>query len=424
MKIAAPSLSICIAILLASSSLAQEVLPTSANLPMAATDEQAEIEKTVRIAEKLGAKASTPAQLVQLTRGLNEAAASEVFLQVGRSFLQQGHVDVAADTLLTLMKQYPNQRAAAEAGLLLVQLYSSSEMAHAKRDTRDAASDLRLPPGWQRENAHRGGIDNGQHTRQPAQALLAYSTHLARGLLEQSPKLAESPEFAFQCAVLARRGGRPTEVKSWLAIARHQQQSLEWRERALAELWLQDRSHSEPSLPVTLCRRAAQPPHLDGLLNDLCWQSAEAYSESEPGTEINFTYDEQHLYLSGRYDKCKSCDYSSDDRPRTYDANLAGHDRVELLLDADRDYVSYFRLAIDHRGWTNDAAWLDRSWNPRWYVAAKQDDASWTFEAAIAWSELVSEPPRRGDAWAVASRHRTPSEASAPAAEFQILLFD
>ena len=50
-----------------------------------------------------------------------------------------------------------------------------------------------------------------------------------------------------------------------------------------------------------------------------------------------------------------------------------------------------------------------QAWDPDWYVAAVEDDASWTIEAAIPLKELVPRPPARGDAWAVGLQRTIPS---------------
>ena len=47
-------------------------------------------------------------------------------------------------------------------------------------------------------------------------------------------------------------------------------------------------------------------------------------------------------------------------------------------------------------------------WDPTWYVAAADDDSSWTVEAAIPLSELVEKPPTARNVWAVAVRRTIP----------------
>ena len=93
---------------------------------------------------------------------------------------------------------------------------------------------------------------------------------------------------------------------------------------------------------------------------------------------------------------------------RARDVDLAQHDRVSLKLDVDRDYTTAYELTVDNRGWTYDSVNGDATWNPTWYVAAANDESSWTVEAAIPLSELVDKPPTARDVWALAVRRTIP----------------
>jgi len=84
---------------------------------------------------------------------------------------------------------------------------------------------------------------------------------------------------------------------------------------------------------------------------------------------------------------------------RTRDADLRGHDRVDLLLDMDRDYQTYYRFQIDHRGCLAEDCWGDKTWNPKWYVAVDCNAKSWTAEIAIPRSELTGDPITLGNVW-------------------------
>jgi hypothetical protein len=98
--------------------------------------------------------------------------------------------------------------------------------------------------------------------------------------------------------------------------------------------------------------------------------------------------------------------------PRTRDAILEGRDRVEFLIDVDRDYRTAFRLMCDERGWTFESSAEDASWNPTWYVAAARDDDTWTIEAAISWDELTRSPPVPGTVWALGVQRIAPGHGA------------
>ena len=93
---------------------------------------------------------------------------------------------------------------------------------------------------------------------------------------------------------------------------------------------------------------------------------------------------------------------------RLRDTDLSAHDRVEVFLDIDRDYCTYYRLAVDHRGWTNDSCWGDSTWDPNWFVAVKHERGAWTVEAAIPLKELLANPPPPGSTWAVGVQRVAP----------------
>ncbi len=131
------------------------------------------------------------------------------------------------------------------------------------------------------------------------------------------------------------------------------------------------------------------------------------------------------MYLGISTPKAEGQNYEASTQPRTYDADLAGHDHLRIRLDLDRDYATCFELAVDHRGQTNDRCWHDTSWNPKWFVAAGGDATHWTIEAAIRWKSLTETPPQPGEAWAVAWDRVLPREkASALGDRFFLLLFE
>src|SRR5690606_3017399 len=110
--------------------------------------------------------------------------------------------------------------------------------------------------------------------------------------------------------------------------------------------------------------------------------------------------DPQFLYLAVEADKAPTLTYTGRDDPRQRDA-VADVDRLELYLDVDRDGVTYWHLAVDHRG--SGGEWLnaDASWNPQWYIAVSEDESSWTVEAAVSLASLCRQPPSSGDCWAL-----------------------
>jgi hypothetical protein len=116
-------------------------------------------------------------------------------------------------------------------------------------------------------------------------------------------------------------------------------------------------------------------------------------------TESRFAYDDRFLYIA------VSCSHPMGAKvepvaKRTRDADMTGHDRVDILLDLDRDYQTYYRFQIDHRGCLAEDCWGDKSWNPKYYVAFNSTDTGWTAEIAIPIIELSGDRMTHGKVWA------------------------
>jgi hypothetical protein len=269
--------------------------------------------------------------------------------------------------------------------------------------------------------------------------LATYALHLATQSMSRDAALAEDPALAFQRAAAARRSGQGQSSAAFLSPLKHRGANDPWGQCARAEQWLQESQQDEAPKPTTICAATNQPPHLDGIPNDPCWQSPPASRgvpapganhDAPPSTTVNWTYNQTHLFIAMQCRKAVGVDYAADSRPRPHDGDVAAHDRVRVLIDVDRDYASWFELVVDSRGWTADACWGDPAWNPTWYVARGEtpDGAAWTIEAAIPLAELTTTPPTAGAAWAVSAKRALPgdqteSDGAALPTDFSLLLF-
>jgi hypothetical protein len=119
-------------------------------------------------------------------------------------------------------------------------------------------------------------------------------------------------------------------------------------------------------------------------------------------------YDDEFLYLAINCRQAPGADYPAAEGPRPRDPDLRSRDRVEVLLDLDRDYATYYRLSIDHRGWPAEDCWGDSTWNPTWFVAAGTAEGTWTAEAAIPLDQLTGRYPRSQDVWALGIQRTVP----------------
>jgi len=395
-------------------------------------------------------------QIDELTKGLDPPRAGEILAQLGWRYRAMGNGDLAAETLEALIERYPNHELADSALAYLINYYASGEMAW--RYTRQsvvsggvqriggegplATDSAPLPanaagPSQRNPRSTREPFDVAQASfttdpivvpdRQPDRVQFgttdAVAEQRARALraielgtlVERTrPSLFVEPSLGFPLASAQRAAGQGDAAMRFLhALARSDGQAA-WSQSARGELWLINPIGAPPK-EFAECETVAQRPRLDGKLDDEVWQSAKKISltsalrddEAWPA-EVMLAYDGEFLYLAARCIKAPGASYSTAKGPRPRDADLAPHDRIELLIDIDRDYSSFYRLSIDHRGWTFDALMGDATWNPRWFVASAAGDEGWTIEAAIPLEELAPQPPQQGHAWAIGVQRIVP----------------
>ena len=168
--------------------------------------------------------------------------------------------------------------------------------------------------------------------------------------------------------------------------------------------------------PIGYCRLTETRPFLDGKVDDPCWANLKplslkviAAASEKPDdikafaddyqTEARFAYDDKFLYIA------VSCNHPAGKQvppvaKRNRDADLKGRDRVDILLDLDRDYQTYYRFQIDQRGCLAEDCWGDKTWNPKYSVAFHPTETGWTAEVAIPLIELTGDRPSHGKTWA------------------------
>lgn len=139
-------------------------------------------------------------------------------------------------------------------------------------------------------------------------------------------------------------------------------------------------------------------------------QVRQSISESKNfGTKVMFMYDSHHLYIGFRCPKVSGFTYPPiPERPRTRDSNILDQDRIEILIDVDRDYSTFYSWMIDSRGWAVDSYFGDKKWNSACYIARKDDNNAWYIETAISLDSLSSNLPKSKTVWGVGIRRIVP----------------
>lgn len=371
------------------------------------------------------------AQVTEMTKGLSPASSARIMYHLGQRYQASGESELAAEVFSTLVEKHADHPLSDASLLWLIHYYASAEASHQRRGQ---ASFVQPAAAVQQQAAGqvRPAIDNQTAGSRVALAKgvtaepFATDNRIERAiafgkLLEKNrPALAAVPSVKFTLVnARTKTASASLERERMLQSLAASRSSGDWSLCAKAELFLAGRTKGEECPKRSfLCKTTATKPKLDGRLDDEAWQTARPVSLREGGAAgeplesiVAITHDDEFLYIGVSCQRVPAIEYPADDRTRTRDADLQGSDRVELLLDIDRDYATYYRLAVDYRGWTNEACLGDASWNPTWYVAAAGDATHWTVEAAIPLAELTADKTLRKSYWAVGLHRVIPGKS-------------
>ncbi len=390
-------------------------------------------------------KAAWLGQVNDLTSSLSSRSGGQVLYQLAQQYRAAGRLDLAAQTLEQLIDRYPEHPLVESSLVWLLQYYASGEVGWQLQRQTKLSSQL-VGASVQsarnvtsvRQAIHEQSIDGaaaidaaaigaagidaagisavetrmqnaGRTTTASAQMAdsqrASQALHFARLIQSRRPQLSAEPWVQFPQSVAYRTAGMPRDAERFYHRLSSSPQPTDWGQCAAAELWL---SHGRGLPPKTsyLCKRTAVRPWLDGQLTEELWQSATHLEltsaqrdDSAWPAAAMMMYDDQFLYLAVCCRRVPGKTYQVRTAARTRDPDLSDQDRVELYLDLDRDYTSFYRLTVDHRGCTGESCLGDIHWDPTWYVAQAGSGEDWIIEAAIPWSELTATAPHSRDVW-------------------------
>ena len=384
------------------------------------------------------------AQIDGITSGFDKERAAVQLLKLADDYRRHSRWDLAEATWIEQVTRYPGAKASLQAMQQLFHLWGGAETAWYRarqvavlRDQfrpdfttmrgrlAKAAQMMRQPAMLRNASVLDLGPDpadfvtapdalpsdrNAQRRGKGIRHWQEQAFRMATVIRKRDPEFYLSPKIQFSMAALLRSRGAFRGTQRTYQRFQHKTGGGRWSTAANAELWLVA-PRGTPPKPTVICTRAAARPRLDGVLSDTCWQNAKAVwltpakqsdDKLRKPSFILVSYDSEFLYVAGSVPQVISpagADAKMSKRVR--DADLSLFDRIGIRLDVDRDYATWYSLDIDQRGWTADACWGDRAWDPKWYVAAERDKDNWRFEVAIPWKELVPVPPRRGTIWGI-----------------------
>lgn len=352
------------------------------------------------------------ANLKTATDGLTINQAGQLLFQVGRFYVDTGRWELANAVYEHLLQSQPQHPLALEACQWLIAFQTSGEAfrrlskpavleqgdAQFTRAEGDAATRL-LATG------KRSSLMDTERRNQSLATAIAFGNWLHAA----SPHLWSDPRVQLCLHAAYRELGNAQVPAAHRAAILEADPDTRWRGVVELEKWLANPVELPPR-PIAWSTAVVKRPYLDGRLDEgwaslgkwLPLNGSDRLTKSF-ATKVRFWHDDRHLYV---YAECAVPPGTKAPAavPRTgHDAELADSDRIELLLDIDRDYSSFFRLAVDRRGQVAEDCWHDRTWNPKWFVATGTDEGTgaWSVEAAIPLEELVDSTDLTDQTWAV-----------------------
>ncbi len=145
--------------------------------------------------------------------------------------------------------------------------------------------------------------------------------------------------------------------------------------------------------------RAAEPPKVDGVLNDACWAGAAPLGDfvllgkdapAREQTTARILYDDRALYFGIQCRESAMGKLVASQKKR--DPAVCGDDCVEIFLDPNHDRFNYYHFAVNALGTqfdeSGDGAGVAADWSAVWEAKTSRAADSWSVEVAIPFAVL------------------------------------
>jgi len=360
--------------------------------------------------------------LAGATKDLSPPAAAHVIFRYGRKYVESGRWDLAASVYEFLATKYPEQPLTAEAmrWLTAYQASNESRLRFGQKTAVGAmAAKMDAKRGQAVANVQNGKADlrNLREMSQWQMQAMAY----ARGLQAVNRDVWAEPRTQLLLASIARRmepnvaarmwNTSPDEVaKMFYTGVTSGDPKSRFARVVEQERWMLGAKPDDKPPVMLIAANVRSRPKLDGNLSDECWggtpihklSGGDKATDAANATTLRVRYDDKYLYLAA---ECKFADASAlkpNVEKRTRDGDTTANDRIEVMIDTDRDYMTFFRFRVDQTGQAAEDCWSDPTWNPKWYVATSADATGYRVEMAIPLTELTDDPAKlASQTWAV-----------------------
>jgi Photosynthesis system II assembly factor YCF48 len=393
----------------------------------------------------LKSPADFAARLATLCGGLDDATAGIWLMETGEKLTELGKLALAQDVFVYFVNSYPRHPMVVMATRRLYENLSSAEASTIARvqmeqqaanrmlpelsepaqpltrptqQVRDGMNVMVWEPNESVENPDNKPVQPAGYVEPLPGSLrdekLRYALAASQSLNALDPGGLDTMGMSLSRIRLNSLVGAESSPETWLKdLAGRYQNSPSLVHAVTRELVaIRDSASAASSRFGTNCYEPESPPWLDAWLDDPVWKGCRDNSSQLQLTDsqgnINATLliaaDKKFVYIAGTCSKSPGVKYAEFSRTRSRDPEVASGDRVSLCLDTDRDYLTCFELVFESSGLVAERCGPIRDWNPELYVANRQDDQFWYFEAAIPVNELFDEGS--DPLWAVsAKRH-------------------
>ncbi len=155
-------------------------------------------------------------------------------------------------------------------------------------------------------------------------------------------------------------------------------------------------------------RPASAPPKLDGLLDDACWQTAEAACDfaqnvsgqpAKAASRAYVTHDGKDLYVAYRCDEPQMKALATE--VKHHDGQVWTDDSVEIYLQPNRNNAQdFYHIVANTAGTIRDERGASAEWDSGAQARAALGKESWTIEICIPFAALGG-APKPGDTWGI-----------------------
>ena len=164
---------------------------------------------------------------------------------------------------------------------------------------------------------------------------------------------------------------------------------------------------------VALVPQLKQPPEIDGLLDEPAWAHITPLTElyqcifsmralpTEGKADVYLGYRGNNLYVGVKGYESTTGNLAAAITQR--DGHVYRDDCVEIFLDTNHDYRTYYQLMINSIGTItdiyNDGNRKGREWNATYRTATRVEETFWSLEIEIPAPQLHNSSISRGDVW-------------------------